>query len=53
VLHGALLGGPRPLYISAHVTAGHGSTSAITEAPTAAPPTKIIAKYLSPYLESR
>jgi len=53
VLHGALLGGPRPLYLSARVTGGHGSTSEVSEAPTAAPPMKIIAKYLAPYLESR
>jgi sulfide:quinone oxidoreductase len=53
VLHGALLGGPRPLYLSAHVTGGHGSSSEVSEAPTAAPPTKIVAKYLAPYLESR
>ena len=53
VLHGALLGGPRPLYMSAHVTGGHGSSSEVSEAPTAAPPMKIIAKYLAPYLESR
>ena len=50
---GALLGGPRPLYMSAHVTGGHGSSSEVSEAPTAAPPMKIIAKYLAPYLESR
>jgi sulfide:quinone oxidoreductase len=53
VLHGALLGGPKPLYLSAHVTGGHGSSSEVSEAPTAAPPTKIVAKYLAPYLESR
>ncbi|MBV8217870.1 MAG: FAD-dependent oxidoreductase [Solirubrobacterales bacterium] len=53
VLHGVLLGGPRPLYLSAHVTGGHGSSSEVSEAPTAAPPMKIIAKYLAPYLESR
>jgi sulfide:quinone oxidoreductase len=53
VLHGALLGGPRPLYLSAHVTGGHGSTSQVSEAPTSAPPAKIVARYLAPYLESR
>jgi sulfide:quinone oxidoreductase len=53
VLHGALLGGPRPLYLSAHVTGGHGSSSEVSEAPTSSPPTKIFAKYLAPYLESR
>ena len=53
VLHGALLGGPRPLYLSAHVTGGHGSSSEVSEAPTSSPPAKIVAKYLAPYLESR
>jgi sulfide:quinone oxidoreductase len=53
VLHGALLGGPRPLYLSARVTGGHGSSSEVSEAPTSSPPAKIAAKYLAPYLESR
>ncbi|MBV9415924.1 MAG: FAD-dependent oxidoreductase [Solirubrobacterales bacterium] len=53
VLHGALLGGPRPLYLTAHFTGGHGSSSEVREAPTTSPPTKIAAKYLAPYLESR
>jgi sulfide:quinone oxidoreductase len=53
VLHGALLGGPKPLYLSAHVTGGHGSSSEVSEAATSAPPAKIVAKYLAPYLESR
>ncbi len=53
VLHGALLGGPRPLYLSAHVTGGHGSSSEVSEASTSSPPAKIVAKYLAPYLESR
>jgi len=53
VLHGALLGGPRPLHLSAHVTGGHGSSSEVSEASTSAPPAKIVAKYLAPYLESR
>jgi sulfide:quinone oxidoreductase len=53
VLHGALLGGPRPLYLSAQVTGGHGSSSEVSEAPTSASPHKIFARYLAPYLESR
>ncbi len=53
VLHGALLGGPRPLYLSAHVTGGQGSSSEVSEASTSSPPAKIVAKYLAPYLESR
>jgi len=53
VIHGALIGGPRPLYLSAHVTVGHGSNSKVSETPTTTPPRKIAAKYLAPYLESR
>jgi sulfide:quinone oxidoreductase len=52
-LHGALLGGPKPLYLSAHITGGHGSSSEVSEAETSEPPAKIVAKYLAPYLESR
>jgi sulfide:quinone oxidoreductase len=51
VIHGILLTGGRPRYLSAHVTGGHGSSSEITEAPTWSPATKIAAKYLAPYLE--
>jgi sulfide:quinone oxidoreductase len=51
-IHGVLLGGDKPLYMSAHVTGGHGSSSTIGEEPTWSPPTKIAAKYLAPYLES-
>jgi sulfide:quinone oxidoreductase len=51
VIHGILLTGGKPRYLSAHVTGGHGSRSQITEAPTWSPATKIAAKYLAPYLE--
>ncbi|MDQ6818518.1 MAG: FAD-dependent oxidoreductase [Actinomycetota bacterium] len=50
-IHGILLTGGKPLYLSAHITGGHGSSSQITEKPTWAPATKIAAKYLAPYLE--
>jgi sulfide:quinone oxidoreductase len=50
-IHGILLTGGKPLYLSAHVTGGHGSSSEITEEPTWAPATKIVAKHLAPYLE--
>ena len=53
VIHAILLGGERPLYLSAHITGGHGSSSEISDTPTWSPPTKIAAKYLAPYLESR
>jgi sulfide:quinone oxidoreductase len=52
-VHGALIGGPRPLYLSAHITGGRGSSSEVSEAATSEVPTKITAKYLAPYLESR
>jgi sulfide:quinone oxidoreductase len=53
VIHGMLLGGDRPLYLSAHITGGHGSSSVVSEEPTWTPATKIAAKYLAPYLEAR
>jgi sulfide:quinone oxidoreductase len=51
VLHGILLTGGRPQYLSAHVAGGHGSSSQATDAPTWSPPSKIAAKHLAPYLE--
>jgi sulfide:quinone oxidoreductase len=53
VVHGILIGGERPLYLSAHITGGHGSSSEVSEEPTWSPATKIAARYLAPYLESR
>ena len=53
VIHGMLVGGQRPLYLSAHITGGHGSSSEVSETPTSTPTAKISAKYLAPYLESR
>lgn len=52
-IHGILLGGPRPLYMRAHITGGHGSTSEASEDPSWSPPAKIAARYLSPYLDAR
>lgn len=52
VIHGMLLGAEKPLYLSAHITGGHGSASEVSETPTWSPPTKIVAKYLAPYLEA-
>jgi sulfide:quinone oxidoreductase len=53
VIHGVLLGGDKPLYLSAHLTGGHGSSSEIGETPPGSSDAKIAAKYLAPYLESR
>jgi sulfide:quinone oxidoreductase len=52
-VHAILLGGPKPLYLSAHITGGHGSSSELSETPSWSPPGKIVAKYLGPYLETR
>src|SRR5581483_11450839 len=53
VIRGVLLGAEKPLSLSAHTTGGHGSASEVSESPAWSPPTKIAAKYLAPYLESR
>jgi sulfide:quinone oxidoreductase len=53
VIHGVLLGAEKPLYLSAQITGGHGSASEVSETPTWEPPTKIVAKYLAPYLDAR
>ena len=51
MIHGILLTGAAPLYLSARFTGGQGFSSEITDQPTWSPPTKIAAKYLAPYLE--
>jgi sulfide:quinone oxidoreductase len=53
VIHGILLGGKKPLYLAAHITGGHGSSSEVSESPTWSPATKIAAKHLAPYLDAR
>ena len=53
VLQAILLGADKPLYLSAHVTGGHGSSSEIGDEPRWSPPVKIAARYLAPYLASR
>jgi sulfide:quinone oxidoreductase len=52
-IHAVLFGGDRPLYLSAHVTGGHGSSSEVSDSPTWPEPGKIAAKYLAPYLAAR
>jgi sulfide:quinone oxidoreductase len=53
VIRGMLLTGDKPLYLTAQITGGHGFSSQITDTPTWDPPSKISAKYLAPYLDSR
>lgn len=52
VVHGILLGGEQPLYLSADITGGHGPSSTLSETPSWSPPSKIAARYLAPYLEA-
>jgi sulfide:quinone oxidoreductase len=54
VIYGVLLGARRPLYLSAHVTGGHGSSSSASETPPEGHGgAKIQARYLSAYLAER
>jgi sulfide:quinone oxidoreductase len=52
VVHGILLGGEDPLYLSANITGGQGARSEVSDRPTWSPPSKIAARYLAPYLEA-
>jgi hypothetical protein len=50
VIHGMLLTGGKPLYLSADITGGQGFSSKVSDTPTWSPPAKIYAKYLGQYL---
>jgi len=49
-IHGMLLTGRRPRYLSARLTGDRGFSSQLTEQPTWEPVVKISARYLAPYL---
>jgi sulfide:quinone oxidoreductase len=51
VVRGILLTAGSPKYLTAHITGGHGFSSSISDSATWDPPSKIAAKYLSPYLD--
>ena len=53
VVHGLLLTGGRPLYLTAAITGGHGFTSEISDEPRWDKSTKVVSKYLAPYLEAQ
>jgi sulfide:quinone oxidoreductase len=53
VIHGMLLTGDKPLYLTAKITGGHGFSSELTETPSWSPPSKIATKYLAPYLDAQ
>jgi sulfide:quinone oxidoreductase len=50
VLHGILVTGAKPKYLSARVTGGHGTSSYIGDVPSEDAPPKIAASYLAPFL---
>jgi sulfide:quinone oxidoreductase len=50
VIHGMLLTGGKPLYLTAQLTGGHGFSSEIADTPSWSPAGKIAAKYLAPCL---
>lgn len=52
-IHGMLLTNGKPQFLTAHITGGQGFSSEITDTPSSSPPSKIAAKYLTPYLEER
>ena len=51
LIHGILLTADEPRYLTARITGGHGFSSEISETPSWSHPSKISAKYLSPYLD--
>lgn len=53
VIHGMLLTGDKPLYLTAKITGGHGFSSQLIDTPSWSPPSKIAAKYLAPYLDAQ
>jgi sulfide:quinone oxidoreductase len=53
VIRGMLLTDSKPLYMSARITGGQGSSSEVSRTPLDPEPAKIAAKYLGPYLHER
>jgi sulfide:quinone oxidoreductase len=51
VIRGMLLTGDAPLYLTAHITGGHGFSSEVATTPMWSPPSKISSRYLAPCLE--
>lgn len=52
VIHGALLGGVRPLYMGAHLIGEHAHRSEVSETPDGRLSTRIAAPHLAEYLDS-
>jgi sulfide:quinone oxidoreductase len=51
VIHGILLTGEKPRYLTARITGGQGFSSEISETPSWSPTAKIAARHLAPYLQ--
>lgn len=51
VIRGMLFTGGRPLYMSAHISGGHGFSSEVSDEPLWSPPSKVSSEYLAPYLD--
>jgi sulfide:quinone oxidoreductase len=51
VIHGMLLTGEKPVYLSAEIVGDRGFNSKVSDTPTWSPPKKIVARYLAPYLD--
>jgi sulfide:quinone oxidoreductase len=52
VIHGMLLTGEKPVYLTAEIAGDEGFNSVLSDTPTWSPPSKIVAKYLAPYLDT-
>jgi sulfide:quinone oxidoreductase len=52
VIHGMLLTGEKPVYLTAEIVGDHRYNSLLSDTPTWSPPSKIVARYLAPYLEA-
>lgn len=53
VLRGILFTGRGPRYLEAEISGGRGDTSTISETPLWSPATKVVGRFLGPYLASR
>jgi hypothetical protein len=51
VIHGMLLTGEKPVYLTAEIAGDEGFNSEVSDTPTWSPPKKIVARYLAPYLD--
>ena len=53
VIHGALLGGARPIHLSAHLIGHHCHQSTVSDAAPAPPKAGLPSAFLGPYLDAR